>query len=262
MEGNFARYYYNMGEKNQSLSGKGGRRMDAPKRLIVALDFDDEASALTLVDKLSDVAQRFKIGYRLLTATGFAVLDELLLRGKWVFCDMKLHDIPTTVAGAVKTLAYRQVSAITLHALGGSAMLKAAVQAVHGFAQRPQLWAVTVLTSLDETSVQDELLVSLPVSDYAVHLARLARFCGCDGVIASGQEIERIKESCGEDFVVVVPAVRPSWSEQHDQRRVITPSDAIKRGADFLVVGRSVTEADDPLTVFLRIADEVANASH
>ncbi len=234
--------------------------MDAAERLIVALDFDDLESALALVDKLGDVAHRYKVGYRLLTASGVAALEALKERGKWVFCDMKLHDIPATVAGAVRNLAALRIGAITLHAAGGSAMLQAAVQAVHHLAHRPQLWAVTVLTSLDDKVLQNELLVPFPTSDYAVHLARIARFCGCDGVIASGEEIERIKESCGEDFIVVVPGVRPAGAEHHDQKRVVTPAEAIRRGADFLVVGRAVTEAEDPVAAFLRLADEVAAA--
>lgn len=231
--------------------------MEANERIIVALDFDDRDIALLLVDKLGDLATRYKVGYRLLTSVGFGILDELIQRGKWVFCDMKLHDIPTTVAGAIRNLAVRRVGSISLHASGGSIMLKAAVQAVHDLAHRPQLWGVTVLTSLDDSIVQNELLVSVSAQDLAVHLARIARFCGCDGIVASGNEIERIKESCGEDFIVVVPGVRPSWVEQHDQKRVITPREAIRRGANFIVVGRAVTEAKDPESAFLRIVDEI-----
>lgn len=232
--------------------------MEANERIIVALDFDDRESAFSLVDKLGDLAIRYKVGYRLLTSAGFDVLDKLAQMGKWVFCDMKLHDIPTTVAGAVRNLAARRIGSISLHVSGGSAMLKAAVQSVHDLAHRPQLWGVTVLTSLDDFAVQNELLVNSSAQDLAVHLARIARFCGCDGVVASGNEIERIKESCGEDFVVVVPGVRPSWIEQHDQKRIITPREAIKRGADFIVVGRAVTQADDPVNAFLRIVEEMA----
>jgi len=232
--------------------------MEANERIIVALDFDDPASAFSLVDKLDDLATRYKVGYRLLTGAGFWVLDELVRRDKWVFCDMKLHDIPTTVAGAVRNLARRRIGSISLHASGGSAMLKAAVQAIQNLAHRPQLWGVTVLTSLDDFTVQNELLVNASSQDLAVHLARIARFCGCDGVVASGNEIERIKESCGEDFVVVVPGVRPSWAEGHDQRRIVTPKDAVRRGADFIVVGRAITESDDPLGAFAKIAEEIA----
>jgi orotidine-5'-phosphate decarboxylase len=235
--------------------------MEATQRLIVALDFDDASSALALTDRLGDLALRYKVGYRLLTATGFAILNELRARGKWVFCDLKLHDIPATVAGAVKTMAHQNIGAVTLHALGGSAMLRAAVEAVQGLAHRPLLWAVTVLTSLDETALRDELMVTLPLSDYAVHLARLARFCGCDGVIASGHEIERIKESCGDDFQVIVPAVRLAGADAHDQRRVITPAEAIRRGADFLVVGRAITQSENPRDAFLQIAEAIERAS-
>lgn len=233
--------------------------MEVNERIIVALDFDDRESALSFVDKLGDLATRYKVGYRLLTSVGLDVLDELVQRGKWIFCDMKLHDIPATVAGAVRNLAARRVGSISLHVSGGSNMLKAAVQSIQNFAHRPQLWGVTVLTSLDDVSVQNELLVPVSAQDLAIHLARIASFCGCDGVVASGNEIERIKESCGEDFVVIVPGVRPSWTEQHDQKRVVTPAEAIKRGADFLVVGRAVTEADDPVSAFLQIAEEIAS---
>lgn len=234
--------------------------MGAKERIIVALDFDDSESALALVDKLGDMGHRYKVGYRLLTTAGFEVLDELVQRGKWVFCDMKLHDIPATVSGTVRNLTRRGIGAVTLHAGGGSVMLKAAVQSVQDFSQRPHLWAVTVLTSLDELAVRDELMVSVPLADYTIHLARLARFCGCDGVIASGEEIEGIKKCCGDDFVVVVPAVRPSWTQRHDQQRIVTPTEAIQRGADFLVIGRAVTQSDDPVSAFLRIVDEIATA--
>lgn len=231
--------------------------MEANERIIVALDFDDRKDAFSLVDKLNDLATRYKVGYRLLTSVGFDVLDELVKMGKWIFCDIKLHDIPTTVAGAVRNLAIRGIGSISLHVSGGSLMLKAATQAVHDLAHRPQLWGITVLTSLDDFAVQNELLVNASAQEFAVHLARISRFCGCDGVVASGNEIEQIKESCGEDFIVVVPGVRPSWSEQHDQKRIVTPKEAIKRGANFIVIGRAITEADDPVSAFLRIAEEI-----
>jgi len=234
--------------------------MEAAQRLIVALDVDDMATALALVDLLGDTVSRYKVGYRLFLAAGWQIVEELEGRGKWVFCDLKLHDIPATVAGAIRTMAHQNIGAVTLHAFGGSAMLRAAVEAVHGLAHRPLLWAVTVLTSLDETALRDELMVTLPLSDYAVHLARLARFCGCDGVIASGHEIERIKESCGDDFQVIVPAVRLVGADAHDQRRIITPDEAIRRGADFLVVGRAVTQSENPRDAFLQIAEAVGRA--
>lgn len=237
-----------------------GDDVEATERLIIALDFDDRESALRLVDELGDLATRYKVGYRLLTASGFKILGELVQRGKWVFCDLKLHDIPATVAGAVRNLSVYRVGSISLHVSGGSAMLKAAVQSTQNLAHRPQLWGVTVLTSLDNAAVQSELLVPLLAEDLTVHLARIARFCGCDGVVISGNEIRRIKESCGEDFIVVVPGVRPSWAERHDQKRVITPAEAIRRGADFLVIGRAITEADDPASAFLRITEEIESA--
>lgn len=231
--------------------------MEARERVIIALDFDDRETALRLVDELDDLAIRYKVGYRLLTASGFGILEELVQREKWVFCDLKLHDIPATVANAVRNLSTYKVGAISLHVSGGSAMLKASVQSIQNLAHRPQLWGVTVLTSLDDATVQNELLVPFAAEDFAVHLARIARFCGCDGVVASGNEIERIKESCGSDFIVVVPGVRPAWAEKHDQKRVITPTRAIKLGADFLVIGRAVTEADNPTIALSRILEEI-----
>jgi len=157
--------------------------MEPAERLIVALDFDDRDSALRLVDKLGDLVTRYKVGYRLLTAVGFEILSELAQRGKWIFCDMKLHDIPATVAGAVRNLAAYRVGSISLHASGGSAMLKAAVHSIQNLAHRPQLWCVTVLTSLDDAVVQNELLVPYSAEDFAVHLARIARFCGCEALL-------------------------------------------------------------------------------
>lgn len=234
--------------------------MEPKDRIIVALDYDEAPMAWELVETLDDLVFRYKVGHRLLTGAGLQFVDELIGRGKWVFCDLKLLDIPSVVEGAVHNLAIRRVGALTLHALGGDEMLRAGVQACHGFSPRPQLWAVTVLTSLTEETLKGELYVTSPLPDYIVHLARLARFCGCDGVIASGKEVGRIKEACGDDFIVVVPSVRPSGAETHDQRRPVTPGEAIRQGADFLVVGRFIREADDPIRAFLRIAEEVAKA--
>lgn len=244
--------------------------------LIVALDFDSLTTAAKFAKQVADVVGMFKIGSQLFTAAGPAAVKEVAALGVGVFLDLKFHDIPNTVAGAVLCAASMTgVELLNIHALGGSAMLKAAVQAVSaGVAMgsnRPRLLAVTVLTSMDDQALQ-EVGITGPTSDRATKLALLAQKCGVDGVVASVQETREIRNACGRDFLIVTPGVRPkdkatdkpkdkSGAQQHDdQARTATPTEAIDAGADFIVVGRPILAAADPRAAISAIVEEISAA--
>lgn len=236
--------------------------------LIVALDFDSLPTALRFAKQIAPHVGMFKIGSQLFTAAGPAAIKEVAALGVGVFLDLKFHDIPNTVAGAVLCAASMTgVELLNVHALGGSAMLKAAVQAVSaGVAMgsnRPRLLAVTVLTSMDDKSLE-EVGIAGPTNDRATKLALLAQKCGVDGVVASVQETREIRNACGRDFLIVTPGVRPkdkNGSEKHDdQARTATPTEAINAGADFIVVGRPILAAADPRAAISAIVEEITAA--
>jgi orotidine-5'-phosphate decarboxylase len=238
--------------------------------LIVALDFDSLKSALKFAQQIADLVGMFKIGSQLFTAAGPAAVREVAALGPGVFLDLKFHDIPNTVAGAVLSCAAMPgVQLVNVHALGGSAMLHAAAQAISAGqpmgADRPRLLAVTILTSMDQKAIR-EVGIGGPPKTRVVKLAKLAKSAGVDGVIASVQEARAIRQACGRDFLIVTPGVRPKQKEPasaaktDDQARTATPSEAIKAGADFLVVGRPITAAPDPRGAAQAIVDEIAAA--
>jgi len=222
--------------------------MDASK-LFVALDTDSADDALSIVDELSGLVSSFKIGSSLFTLAGGAVVETLVTNGLNVFLDLKFHDIPSVIAKACVNLAELGVRVMTLHTTGGAEMMKAAADSVRELwgdkPHRPLLMGVTVLTSLDQRTLTEELSCQRPLKDQVLHLAGLAKRAGLDGVVASGQELEAIKREFGADFKVLVPGVRPT-AAQDDQKRTITPARAVELGADFLVVGRPITKARDP----------------
>jgi orotidine-5'-phosphate decarboxylase len=239
--------------------------------LVVALDFDSLKSAVKFAQQISDLVGMFKIGSQLFTAAGPAAVKEIAALGPGVFLDLKFHDIPNTVAGAVLSCAAMTgVQLVNVHALGGHAMLHAAVQAIGAGqpmgADRPRLLAVTILTSMDQKTMR-EVGIGGPPKDRVVKLAKLAKSSGVDGVVASVQEARAIRKACGRDFLIVTPGVRPAAKDAgvpakaDDQARTATPSDAIKAGADFLVVGRPITAAPDPRAAAQAIVDEIAAAS-
>lgn len=184
-----------------------------------------------------------------------------------LFLDLKLHDIPNTVAGAVRAVCKLgpTVQMLTVHCLGGRDMLRAAVAAAHSMPYRPLLLGVTVLTSLDATALASELQIQPPLTDYVVHLARMAQDCGLDGVVASPHEVAAIRATCPH-IRIVTPGIRPSWATEGDQRRVMTPLDALRAGADYLVIGRPITNPPpaigDPATAAARIVSELEQYSH
>src|SRR5215469_2934581 len=236
--------------------------------LIVALDFDSLSSAVKFATQIADLVGMFKIGNQLFTAAGPAAVKEIAALGSGVFLDLKFHDIPNTVAGAVLSAAgLPRVELLNVHALGGKAMMEAAAQAVSAGvpmgADRPRLLAVTVLTSMDQKTMREVGVGGTPRSR-VVRLAELAKESGVDGVVASVQEAKAIRKACGEGFLIVTPGVRPKGSEVEpsgdDQSRKASPGDAIRAGADFLVVGRPILAAENPRAVAESIVEEIASA--
>ena len=236
--------------------------------LIVALDFDSLSSAVKFAKQIADVVGMFKIGNQLFTAAGPAAVKEISTLGAGIFLDLKFHDIPNTVAGSVLSAAAMSgVQLVNVHALGGKAMLEAAVQAISAGvpmgADRPRLLAVTILTSMDQKAIKEVGITGTPKLR-VVKLAELAKSVGVDGVVASVQEAKDIRRACGREFLIVTPGVRPkehaAASGPDDQARKATPTEAIRAGADFLVVGRPILAAADPRAAAQSIVDEIAAA--
>jgi len=228
-------------------------------RLIVALDVPGATQARRIVQTLGGTATTYKIGKQLFTAEGPQVVRDLVSSGRKVFLDLKFHDIPNTVAAAVKAAAQLGVGMMTVHASGGSKMLKAAVEAAAQYPARPLVLAVTVLTSLSDSDLQ-ELGIAGNVQTQVLRLGALARAAGCGGLVASAQEAQELRRELGEDFAIVTPGIRPAGSAAGDQARVVTPKDAIAAGATHLVVGRPILDAPDPARAAEQIVQEIEAA--
>jgi len=226
------------------------------ERLIVALDVSTAAEAQKLVQRVGDAAGIYKVGLQLFTAEGPALIRELVRSGKRIFLDLKLHDIPNTVAHAVKSAAELGVHMLTVHASGGAAMLRAATEAA---ADRVNILGVTVLTSLNDEDMQ-EIGISGRVADQVLRMASLAQSAGCWGIVTSPREALMVRKSMGEGFAIVTPGVRPAGVETHDQQRIATPSQAIENGASHIVVGRPITHAADPAKAAQAIIAEMEQA--
>jgi orotidine-5'-phosphate decarboxylase len=215
------------------------------QRLFVALDMPDLATALRFTSELRPTVGGFKVGLELCTSVGVPrVVEAIAANGGRLFLDLKLHDIPNTVARTVSALGSLDgaVRMLTLHCHGGAAMLRAAAEAAAGLGpERPLLLGVTVLTSLDAPALYDELQVAVPLGEHVLHLARMAQACGLDGVVASPHEAAAIRAACGPELLIVTPGVRPTWATDGDQRRTLGPLEALNAGADYLVVGRPIT---------------------
>ena len=264
---------------------------DARERLIVALDVPNAPEARRIVAAIGDSAQIYKVGKQLFTAEGPQVVRDLVASGRDVFLDLKYHDIPNTVAGAVRQAAQLGVRMLTVHASGGPKMLRAAVEAAGGVQgqfdpalsglpsnsaapqfrnsaisgassgapSRPLILAVTVLTSLNDADLR-EVGFSGCVADQALRLAALARTAGCGGVVTSAREVRQIRHELGAAFAIITPGIRPAGTAQQDQERAATPTDAITGGASHIVVGRPITAAPDPSAAARRILDEITAA--
>ena len=226
-------------------------------RVIVALDFPEAAAALALVERLEPGLCRLKVGKELFTRAGPALVSELVDRGFDVFLDLKFHDIPNTVASACHAASELGVWMLNVHALGGERMLLAAREGVARSAHAPLLVAVTILTSMDASDLAGVGISGTP-EENVVRLATLAHACGLDGVVCSSRETVELRTRLGQDFRLVTPGIRPSGSRQDDQRRVMTPVDAVSSGSSYLVIGRPVTQADDPVSVLRTINSELS----
>lgn len=233
--------------------------LQARDRLIVALDVPSAAQARQVVQTLGESVTTYKIGKQLFTAEGPTMVRDLVSTGRKVFLDLKFHDIPNTVAAAVTSASELGVSMLTVHSSGGSKMLKAAVEAAQQSAAKPMILAVTVLTSMADADLQ-EIGVSGNVLSQVLRLGALARSAACHGLVASAQEARELRRELGDDFDIVTPGVRPAGSAKGDQARVLTPAQAIEAGATRLVVGRPITEADNPAEAAKQILAEIEPA--
>lgn len=235
-------------------------------RLIVALDVPSAAAAQKIVIALGDSVRLYKVGMQLYTAEGPQVVRDLVGSGRQVFLDLKYHDIPNTVASAVREAGQFGVSMLTVHASGGEKMLRAAAEAacvgtgVHAGQSSLQILAVTVLTSLDESDLR-QTGVSGALLDQVLRLASIAIGAGCAGVVSSAREVKALRAKLGENFLIVNPGVRPAGTDHGDQARVVTPAEAIHAGATHIVVGRPITAAQDPAAAARAIQEEISEAA-
>ncbi len=231
------------------------------ERIIVPLDVAEEKEAIALIEAIPEVTF-WKVGLELFVSSGPSILEALKARHKRIFLDLKLHDIPNTMAGASRAAGRYGVDLLTVHASAGSVALKAAQTAATEGAKAagclpPRVIAVTLLTSIGEASLHDELKVPLDVDSYTQKMALLAQQSGLGGAVCSPQEAAVLKKVCGDDFWLVCPGVRPTWAQKGDQQRAMTPREAMQAGASYLVIGRPITQADDPATAFAQICEEI-----
>jgi orotidine-5'-phosphate decarboxylase len=233
--------------------------MNDRDRLIVALDVPGATQARQVVQTIGDAVTTYKIGKQLFTAEGPQVVRDLVASGRRVFLDLKYHDIPNTVAAAVRSAAELGVTMLTVHASGGSAMLRAAVEAASQSPAKPMVLGVTLLTSLSDSDLE-EVGIAGNILSGVLRLGALARAAGCGGLVASAHEARELRKALGEGFAIVTPGVRPSGAAAGDQARVVTPKEAIAAGATYLVVGRPILEAPDPAKAAREIQDEIEEA--
>ena len=236
-------------------------RDDARRKIIFALDVETRADAERWVTLLTGHVGMFKVGKQLFTACGPDIVRMIRERGGEVFLDLKYHDIPNTVAMATVEAARLGATLCNLHALGGYEMMAATRQALDrecSGKERPRVLAVTILTSSTEETLKG-VGIDLPVPEMVVKLAKLAQSAGIDGVVASPLETPLIREACGKEFLIVTPGVRPSFAAVNDQKRIMTPAEAVQAGADYLVIGRPIAAAPDPVAASETIVDEIVN---
>lgn len=231
-------------------------------RIALALDVDNDHDALAIVAELKDSVGVFKVGHQLFTAYGPDIVRRIIGMGGRVFLDLKYHDIPNTVAKASAEAVKLGVSIFNVHSLGGIDMMKAAAESAKETAEKynlpaPMVLAVTILTSMDEKSMRKELKITRSLQREVAHLARLAQRAGMHGVVASPQEIKMLRRAVRGAFVILTPGVRPAWADKDDQKRVMTPREAVKAGADYIVVGRPVLKAMDRKAAVEKILEEI-----
>jgi len=228
------------------------------ERIIVPLDVPDLESAIALVESLPDVTF-WKVGLELFVSAGTPILDYLKQQDKRIFLDLKFHDIPNTIAGACRSAIKYEVDLLTLHASAGKQALQMAVEAKQKTDFSTELIAVTLLTSISSRQLALELKVPLELPEYILQMAVLAQESGLDGAVCSPQEATELRRVCGENFTLVCPGVRPHFSQKGDQKRVMTPQTALQAGADYLVIGRPITQAENPAIAWQKICQEIMN---
>jgi orotidine-5'-phosphate decarboxylase len=234
--------------------------MSRDPKIIVALDYAEAKPALELAGRLRPELCRLKVGKELFTAEGPQLVEALMQQGFEVFLDLKFHDIPNTTAQACKAAAALGVWMVNVHALGGRRMLEAAQEAVASAARPPKLIAVTVLTSMGQEDLAELGIASTP-AQLVLHLARLARDSGLDGVVCSAQEAALLRRECGQEFCLVTPGIRPAEAGVDDQMRVMTPRAALENGSSYLVIGRPITRAADPLLALQEISQQIGGVA-
>ena len=222
--------------------------------VIIALDVDSLKQAETLIGELKDYVSIFKVGSQLFTSQGPSIIDFIHERGCKVFLDLKFHDIPNTVFSAVDNAVKNDVFMLTVHASGGTEMMRSAYEAAQS---QTILLGVTVLTSIDEKTLKNDLHIVAPIKEHVSHLAKMTKRAGLDGVVASSEEIKYIRQTCGEDFLIVTPGIRFRDSDKDDQKRTSSPAQAINEGADLIVIGRSVTKASSPKHAMEKVIKEI-----
>lgn len=236
--------------------------MKPHERIILALDVDSERDALSLVDELSHLVGVFKIGMQLFYSAGPDIVKRIAGAGHRVFLDLKFHDIPNTVRVATRAVTNLGVYMLNVHIAGGREMMKQAAEAASEEGKRlgkpvPFVLGVTVLTSISEEQLRQELRIPIKMEQLVREWALMAKECGLTGVVASPQEIAAVREACGPKFVIVTPGVRPAWSEKDDQQRIATPARAVQMGADYIVIGRPILKAKNRKDAAMRIIEEL-----
>ncbi len=225
-------------------------------KIIVALDFANAASALNLVNQLNPHLCKLKVGKELFTAAGPQLVEQLIAKNFQVFLDLKFHDIPSTVAKACEAASNLGVWMLNVHASGGKSMMQAALEGVNKSHYSPYLIAVTVLTSMNQENL-NEIGVNRSIEDQVLNLANLAKIAGLHGVVCSAKEAELLKQNLPQDFLLVTPGIRPAIAQKDDQTRVLTPAQALAAGASYLVIGRTITQAKDPISTLIAIHSEI-----
>jgi orotidine-5'-phosphate decarboxylase len=236
--------------------------MKPKDRIILALDVPGYEEAIRIVYKFEEHIEIFKVGSELFTAVGPEIIKKINSMGKKVFLDLKFHDIPNTVAKSAAAAARLGVFMFNVHTLGGLEMMRKAAEVIRKISlneniERPKLIGVTILTSMDQAALQDELGIAMRMGVQVKHLAGLAQRAGLDGVVASPVDTENIRAHFGKDFLIVTPGIRPSWASADDQKRMLTPKEALRRGADYLVIGRAILSQPDPVSALKRIEEEI-----
>lgn len=239
--------------------------ISAKDKIILALDVDTLDEAKMLVKELKDYVGTFKVGLQLFTSVGPDIIKVIQDEGGKIYFDGKFHDIPNTVAKACSNLVKHNVTFFNIHLQGGSKMLTSSVKISKETAKRygfdkPTILGVSLLSSFGQRTLTEELCVEKNIDDYVGRLARLAYDSGLDGIVATASDATRIRKECGDDFIILCPAIRPTWSVVNDQIRVVTPTDAVRAGVDYMVIGRPITTANDRVAAAQLILDEINEA--